>query len=284
LVLDSGWITDKFSGARAYLPSKPILSKGISKSQSRYRGYNLDKYGMSLTMMSLQNELFDDSTIFRIINTYPNRKDTLKAFTIEKGDNSLKASLFLRDSSNRNSYCVWIYNKKYLYNISATYPNNVGDTTGYYQIAMSYINSFSIVNTDSLWIAELENSSSPITYSNVNKKEKSSRENTQYCLGIGKSEQRGFYRGPFFRDDGAMFLSYDHLVHADSLHYKDILLVNKDLYSFSPTPDGQIYFVPKSNIPNGKYRIDFGYILKKDSTKECYEFYHESLEVVSPKI
>jgi hypothetical protein len=171
-----------------------------------------------------------------------------------------------------------------LYQIKTRYPNNTGDTTGYTRIASSFINSFHVVNTDSYWISKLEASDSPIIFSTVSKRdEKKKDDDSRYCMHIGPSGRQGFYRGPLYRDDGAMFLAYDYLVHPDTLHYQDVLLLNKDWYSHTPTPEGQIYFVPNKNIPKEKYELKFGYILLEDSVNECYQFYHESLKII-PKI
>lgn len=51
-------------------------------------------------------------------------------------------------------------------------------------------------------------------------------------------------------------MAYDYLIHGDSLHYKDIMLVNKDWYSHAPSPQGQIYFVPADRIPAEEYDIN----------------------------
>jgi hypothetical protein len=145
---------------------------------------------------------------------------------------------------------------------------------------MSFLNSFQIVDTDKYWAAKLEASDSPIIFSKVSNTD-INKENTdiRYCMQIGSSGAIGFYRGPFFRDDGALFVAFDNLVHPDSLHYRDVMLLNKDSYSYTPNSEGQIYFVPAKKLPEGKYTIKFGYTLQQDSVKECYEFYHEALEV-----
>lgn len=101
-------------------------------------------------------------------------------------------------------------------------------------------------------------------------------------MHIGVSSSIGFYRGPFFRDDGALLLAFDYLVHPDSLHHQDVMLLNNDWYSHTPTPEGQIYFVPADKVPGEKYNIKFGYILSQDSVtgKSLLTFYHQTSIVV----
>ena len=51
------------------------------------------------------------------------------------------------------------------------------------------------------------------------------------------------------------------------------------MYTYSPNPEGQLYFVPKEKLPKDNYRINYGYVLKEDSVKQCYDYYYESLEI-----
>jgi hypothetical protein len=279
LLLDSGWVTDKFSGAKVFLPAKHKLSKGVTDGKSRYREYSWNKYGMSFSLISFQNELYDDSTLDRIVANERNDTDTVKSVTLEQNEFFTKASLIKKDSSSYTSYSIWYLDDSYLYYVSAKYPNNTADSTGYHQVAKSYLNSFSVVNTDSLWLTEFEKSDSPITYSSASKMEGTRDKDSRYCLTIEKGEKPGFYRGPIFRDDGALLLPFDYLLDGDSLHYSDILLIDDGIYSFDPTNDGQVFFIPSTKVPKSAYRIDFGYTLKKDSVKECYQFYHHSLQL-----
>jgi len=78
-----------------------------------------------------------------------------------------------------------------------------------------------LVNADSFWIEKLEKSSNPINFYNLEKLGEGKDDGPKYCIGIGPTHQGGFYCGPFFRDDGALFLAYDYLLHPDSLHFKD---------------------------------------------------------------
>lgn len=283
LILDSGWVTDKFSGARIYFPGQPEFIKGITKNGYRYREFAVSKYGMYFSVISFQNELLDQEVFEKITNSYKHGKDTLKSLTFDSKELTKGVFVILRDSATKSSYIRWVYDQKYLYNIMVTYPNNTGDTTGYSRIANSFINSFSVVNTDSLWIADFEKSPSPITYSRASKMEGTRTKDSPYCLSIEKDEKPGLYRRPILRDDGALLLPFDYLIDPDSLHYSDVLLIDNEIYSFGPTKGGQVYFIPADKVPKSSYQIDFGYTLKKDSLKECYQFYHHTLQI-TPQI
>src|SRR5690606_22718571 len=107
---------------------------------------------------------------------------------------------------------------------------------------------------------------SPIVHRNSTKLENSNQDRN-LCISFGKATGlKGFSRGPFFRDDGGLLLAYDPMEHPDTLRDEDILVIERDLYTYSPDPNGQLYFVPKEKLPKeDNYRINFGYILKKDS-------------------
>lgn len=280
LVLDSGWVTDHFSGGKAFFPAKPKLVKGTFENGTMQRGHRLSKYDMTLALYAYQNKNIDPA-LFGVNwpEIYANNSLKIKSVVSDTLEYGLKTFIIAEDTANYTDYSLWVYNDAYLYKAQARFPNNTGDTTGYAQIARSFINSFRIVDTDGYWVTKLEASDSPIIFSTVSKRNEKKEEDTQYCMHIGSPGQRGFYRGPFYRDDGAMFLAYDYLVHPDSLHYQDVMLLNKDWYSHTPTADGQIYFVPAKNIPKQNFDIKFGYILLQDSVKDCYEFYHEKIEI-----
>lgn len=285
LILSKGWTTDHFSGARAYFPTTPDSTQGFSENNVGYRCYYLKKYGMQFSLFSYH---MGELAVYDLNNSAPSFEAkngrVLKSVTVDSSVYDFNAFVISNDTSGFTYYTRWVYANPYLYKLYSWYPNDTGDSTGYAKNALSFVKSFQIENMDEYWIERLEASDSPIIFSTVSKKdEKKERAGSQYCMHIGSSKPVGFYRGPFFRDDGAMFLAVDHLVHPDSLHYQDVLLMNRDWYSHTPTPEGHVYFVPAKNIPNEKYDIKFGYILLKDSVNECYEFYHERLEV-TPKI
>ena len=283
LALSKGWVTDQFSGAQMFMTHVSDSSKGLIDGLP-YRHYAQYKHGMQFTLTSYQASNIEYRPVVESIRrTILNRSERLKSFSLDTTE-SLRAFIISDDSANYTYYQSWISANSYLYQIKTRYPNNTGDTTGYASIASSFINSFRIVDTDDYWISKLEASDSPIISSSISKRDKNNpKSESQYCIDIGPPGQQGFYRGPFFREDGAMLLACDYLIHPDSLHYEDVMMINRQWYSHTPTSEGQVYFVPYKKIPEGQFNIKFGYILLQDSLEDCYRFYHQSLEV-SPNI
>ncbi len=278
LALNTGWVLDRFSGATVYLPSPPSLSKAM-KNNVRYREYTWGKYGMAFNMTSMQSEAYDDSSLLRIERYYINGIDTLKSIKFSKVNGLKRVMVTLKDSLNQTAYSLWVLDQPNLYNASAKFSNNSGDTTGYSQIARSFLNSFRILDTDSLWLADfkepeehISDATPMVPTSTVSK--------TSECVTIEDVDRNpGFYTRPIWRSDGAFLLPFDDVVHDDSLHAADILFVDRKIHVFAPTNEGQVYFIPAKNVTKKSFQIQFGYTLKKDSIKPCYTMHHHTMIV-----
>jgi len=279
LLREAGWHTDYFSGAKAYFPDVPDSINGFSNS-SVYRSFSLVKYGMQFSMFSYHLGDFKINDLNASVNSFENQNGrTVISVNVDSTIYDFEAFAVSSDSIGYNHYTKWVYSSPYLYKLYSWYPNMKGDTAGYIENALSFINSFQIVNTDKYWVDKFEASDSPIIASKLVKMErKEENEKSQYCMYSGTSKPLGFYRGPFYREDGGMLLAYDYLIHADSLRYQDVMSLNQDWYSYKPTSEAQIYFVPAIRIPKEILDIKVGYILLQDTTKECYEFYHDRVD------
>lgn len=277
LMLDSGWMIDPYSGARIFFPSQATFQNGVNADPSPYRYYTLSKYAMSFFLISFQNPIYEDELFSGILENYKNSADTVKFSKIEHTDDLDKITILLRDSSSVTSCIVWLHRHPYLYKLAVRYPNANGDTTGYQQNAASFINSFSIVDTDTMWLRMSDESTSPITLQHIIEANNPDKENENMCFRIGSDSRIGFYRGPIFDGNGSLLLAMDFIADNDSLHYEDILMVGNSVYSYEPSAKGQIYYVPAENLPKDPSVVKFGYLLKKDSAEKCYQFLHEAL-------
>ena len=284
LTLENGWTTDHFSGAKIYFPSEPTLSKGITRNGVAYRIYQLDKYVMALSLSSYQKEDVSESFLEDVVKSYskdsfvkPYPKDSYSLLSVKRDSSGTNDKVFITSSDSANfNYSVWVKGTNYFYSVIAKFPVNARDTTGYAQNAWSFINSFEITNTDQFWINKYEQDSASIHHS---KEEKGLSSDHSYCISFSQlPERRGFYRGPIFRSDGALLLANDISERADSLIYENILFVDTQLYSNSKVG---LLFLPPESVPQGKYRMYFGYTLLKDSVENCYPFYRQSLNIKS---
>ncbi len=280
LMLEKGWLTDKFSGARVYLPNATDSSKGVVGGVA-YRLYAQYSYGMQLSLVSYQQSNVDLKVLRETIrHNIEKRAERVKRISIDTVDN-FRLVTISEDTLRNTYYQAWLTNDSYLYQLKTRYPNDTGDTTGYIRIADSFINSFQVVDTENYWFAKAEALKSPVIISTVSKIDKQEKnQTTRNCIEIIRPGAHGFYKGPFFRDDGAMFIAYDYVAHPDSLHNEDMLIIGKDLYKQPPMSEGQIFFVPADKLPTERYNLKFGYTLLQDSTNSCYKLYHQNLEIV----
>lgn len=277
LSLESGWVVDQYSGGKVYFPSAPTLSRGIGTTKTKYRSYVLNGYDMELTFTSYQTETIADNLLDNVTTYYLGKEMKMSSIQIDSSSHDTRVSFIAQDTLQYRSHMVWVKGSNYIFSIMAKYSTTTGDTTGYVAIARSFINSFQIVDTDSYWLDKLETSNNTIHYSEPLRDDKKNTANN-YCMTIGRPQESLFYRGPVYRDDGAMFIASDYLIHPDTVHYENVLLLNRNIYWNVPTGEEQIYFVPASNIPKEKYTIEFGYTLLQDSSQGCSKLYHETIE------
>ena len=245
----------------------------------RYRIYVLTKYRMMFALTSYLIPEFDPRTFTDSLHSmYRQKAQSIKSLSLDSLGDRFKAFVIVRDTNQNTNNCLWVYERPYLYRASAVYPSRTGDSTGYLQNADAFIQSFSIVNPDEQWIEKFNASDASVIHTSIVNTSRNTPKQKN-CLLLGPADQHGFYRGPIFRDDGAMLLAYDNLLHGDSLHRNDILILEKDVYTSEPAAGAYVYFVPANQVPLQTFGIKFGYTLKDDSVKKCPSFYYEGMKV-----
>jgi hypothetical protein len=280
LALDSGWVTDNFSGAQIYFPSKMKLDKVITRDGRRWREYSARRYEMGFELTSLQNESMNTSILKTMLDYYPTSRTRLVSFTIDTTSMPVYARTITKDTAHTTSESLWVYDKKYLYIISAVYPNQRGDTTGFSKIAGSFINSFRIVNTDSFWIAKYKGLSKNVVRSTKTSVMLPNDKKNFGCFTMGQSTPHGLYRGPFFNNDGSLFLAFDFIERKPSDVHEAMLAAEKKFYHYKPDSAGTLCFIPFDELPERDFSLRFGYTLKADSMEQCYQYYYQELKMI----
>lgn len=278
---DSGWVTDVYSGARIFFSSPPEITSGIVDTGTAYRRMILILYGTRLILDAYQalppvNDVSERTE--SIINSYT--EDSLKISLSKRSVDDLPLLYVTgKDSLNNRIHDIWIDNGVYTYRVATGYSLDA-DTLGFYQIANSFINSFSITNTDSYWIKKIDSLEVSRVITSPNGKNKKGI-NLPSCLMFGKKEVYGFYRGPIHLDDGGLMIAFDITRHADSLRNHTIAILPDLPLAMAFKQTETIYYIPKNLIPKGSFELPFGYSLKADSVKECYTFYGQSVKIDS---
>ena len=274
---DSGWVNDYYSGGRIYFPSKPSYEAKVNENFVPYRQYVLYRYGMSLSFDCYQHVSFKKHDLVSYLSGhYTLNKLKIKSHSFQELEDDMKVSIIAEDTSAISHHDLWINKGPNLYKIRAKFSLNTPDTLGYYEIAQSFINSFSIRQTDNHWLEFAKDNPTPeIT---ISKTERVKPGTISNCMRVGDGESRGFYKEPFYNHDGTLILPFDVLYHSDSLILENVLILGNEIYSFEANASPIIYSIPADKQPKDPYVIHFGYILKNDSTK-CPLFYNQLLEI-----
>lgn len=277
---DSGWVTDYYSGARAFFPDRPSFETNLTET-SAYRQYTLAKYDMALSMTSYQYNAEKISIGEENLREhYSKFAWHISSFVIDTTHYQFKATIIANDTLDNNFHEIWVCNGSYLYNVSASFRENEDVTQGYRQMANSFISSFHIKDTDDYWFAKHDGSSSmPVqsTMRRLKRDEENLRE--MNCFTYGTGQQNGFFRGPMFYPDSSMLIVHDIVTDAHSPLHKRTLIIDDRIHTYTPDSTDRLYFVPASTLPRKNFIVQFGYLLAQDSTENCYTFHHQEIYV-----
>lgn len=278
--VDDGMSTDLISGLQVWFPSTPEFTSAINDSEMPYRSYSMEKYSMELyaTIFNIESQNFEGFEA-DLIDFYLMDSLQIDSMQVEIGTAYVKGYALVTDTvSGERIEQRWYGTATNDYKISATYPISEKHET-YRQISSSFLNSFKIVNTDSIWFHSKLN----YTYIPTSKTTSSQNEPLQEGKGISfcytnYSDRSIFYKKPFTNDHGDLFLVYDIVRHADSLVKQNFIMINhEDLLDYPVDSVNQVIVVP-SEILKDHNEIYFGYLVEEDSVKDCYTFYKEPIE------
>lgn len=277
---DSGWVTDYYSGARIFFPDTPSFETNLTEI-SAYRQYTLSKYYMSLSLISYQYNAEKISIGKENLREHYSKFSWhISSFIIDTTDYQFKATVIAKDTLDHIFHQLWVCNGYYLFNVSASYNENEGDTEGYKQIANSFISTFHIKNTDEYWLAKHDVSLSMPVQSTMTRLEPGD-ENVRSlnCFTYGTGQQNGFFRGPMFYPDGGMLIAHDIVTDAHNPLHKRTLIIDDRVHTYTPDASDRLFFVPVNMLPQKNFIVQFGYQLAQDSTENCYTFHHQEIYV-----
>ena len=139
---ESGMVVDNYSGASAFFPVPPTFTQGI-ENLATYRRYKLQRYNMLLMMTSYQYQEIDTAYFFESIRVLYH---AVSIISFDADTARHQVDVVFEDSVNNSfGYHKWINNKNFIYRLTAVYPNRE-ETTGFEEIANSFINSFKGTN------------------------------------------------------------------------------------------------------------------------------------------
>lgn len=274
---DSGLVRDNFSGAKVYFASPPTFNSGINSNEVPFRQYILSRYGMELLLISFQDPTYRNINLAEFIRDHYKRLGiTIKFQLVTEQNGKTRVSVITRDSSNMSYHGLWLRDGSNLIRLLAKFTTRTPDTTGYFQIARSFINSFELTEANQYWLNEIENDTeTTVTVSSIFRAKPEAREN---CLFVKENQSVGFYKSPLYNKQGTLLIPFDALRHADSIVNEKFLLIDKEIYTYSSKSNEIIYSLPLERQPTKTYTINLGYTIKNDSSK-CKLFYNQAIEI-----
>jgi hypothetical protein len=145
LSLKNGWVRDQVSNARIFYPVLPDSIFGIDQNQVSYRSRSLAKYAMQFGLVSYRIPDVAPHALREHLYTYdPTYGRAVKFVEVDTTHFDFQGFVISADTSGTTLYTKWVYNDPYLYKIYSSYPNTTIDSTGYYQNAKSFLDSFSL--------------------------------------------------------------------------------------------------------------------------------------------
>jgi hypothetical protein len=234
---------------------------------------------MILSLTSFQYESVDVSNLERSLHQfYEDQVLKVKHFKADYVQFPFKATVMAKDSLKNTLLNVWIYDHHYMFKLTAAYPTNTGDTTGYFQIANSFLNSFAIENTDQYWLENLEDIEPPKISNHSRQEEAHDSIHRSDCLSYKAQQQYGFYRGPMYKDDGSLLIAYDVIDPTGSTDFKDALLIDQHQNSYK-SDSSHFFVVPYEKLPTEIYSLKLGYVSSANAEKGCFTYYYQTLEI-----
>ena len=275
-----GITTDPISGLQVWFPSTPGFYTSINSNNVAYRYFFLDKYGISLGAFAFQvtsenNENMKSS----LIEFYHRDSIQIDSINVQWSDSYGEAYIVASDTlNNERFHHKWYSQPNRKYQVSVTYPA-IERSEEYEKITNYFIDSFRIVNSDSIWINK------QLNYSDIPTSKVTSRENNPdeqveditYCF-TRYSDGAIFIHDPITDESGDLYLIFDIQKHADSLVRQNLVMINDSDFLHYPVDSANQVLIIPSEILKDHNEIFFGYLTKEDSAKDCYTFYKEPIQ------
>lgn len=269
-------LIDYYSGASAFFPSQPI-KRLRDAFKLPVRHFELKKYGVNLSLLVIQNYKDSISLLAKGLDLFEKAKVKIKLNEeVENRNVIIEGS----DSLNNNYYEMWHHDYPNQY-ITSVYFNSddSSDRFGYLELAKSFVNSFKILNTDSLWLEDAKNYSL-----------RDSIETAKFLVKYPKSFHHdcfvrqspatylSFLRGPIKTSAGDLIIAHDYGERNDSILFKQLVVLEKSKGILNVYGSNNMFYIPEK-MGRGNKLAQIGFILQSDSSKTCPPFYNQLVKL-----
>jgi len=268
-------IIDYYSGASAFFSSQPI-KRLRDAFELPARHFELKKYGVNLSLIVIQNTEDSISLLSKGLDLFEKAKFKIKSPEEVKNGNVIIES---SDSLSNNYYELWYHSYPNQY-IASVYFNSDDSLSklGYLELAKSFINSFKIMNTDSIWLEEAEG------YSLSDSTETSTflKTNPEYkrhpCFVRHSPKRISFLRGPIRTATGDLLIAHDYSERNDSVSFDQVVVLDESKGILNVYGGNNMFYIPE-RIVRGNTVAQIGFILQSDSSKTCPPFYNQLVKI-----
>lgn len=273
-LIDSTHLTrkDLYTGLEFYNLDGFEKSKRFTDNGGFETEYEVNKYGLTVSINSVQNNQEEDPSSYReaLIDFYS--KDSMLVKQLDHIDfgkaHAYQAHIY-DTTKNIIAFDYWLVDNWSIHILRAQKQTEQANIEGYQKIFNALSKSMNIMDFRSEWISLSAGNEQEI--SNV---EKYDRNTHDRCMVIDEEVNQGFI--PDFITDGRgnLLIPYTPVIHNDSLIETAILFFNDNIIE-SDISDSLVFLVPKEYLSE-KSEVFIGYTLKADTVNICSTFYNSN--------
>lgn len=264
---------DEYSGIAAYFPAQPQIEIHTNSSLIR-KIYSLERYNMRFRILTDYEAEADTSRIFENISNMlsENKFTNIKLRRIPAKGKLVIESECEDKATNRKFFDRYIFEYPFYYQITVNMPIETENATYYNRMKNTFLKSINIEDNNNKWIAVANRQNNIATKDIINKNDK----DLKSLYVPGSSTYDIIYHRPIFLN-GRVIIPFLPINNKSNEIDEVLVIINdKDSYSVKTYKD-------KSTIsfninPNSIKKLQFGYILKKDSLQKDYLF-HSAIHI-----
>ena len=283
-------VKDQFSGISCYFPLQPVI-KNFFDSVSVEKEYSLEKYNMFFgfcTGFYYYGEDYGDETEIDQGLRGEGYVDVKVKQYYDEDNRHIYELEYTNTFTNEIYFGHAVYIYPYRYHLTVRYPHSGKNNVFYERIKNQFFSSMNIEWNDDYWIERANKMGKRETERYTAKPAKNNK-NKSGCLVYRTLPSLLFHRGIIQNDRRKIIIPFYSVKHKSEEMEELVLILNdEDIFSQKPEETDQMIIVDLDDYgvslkPEGN-EISFGYTLKSDSIKECYDFYSLRVRGCAPSL
>ncbi|MFA0964459.1 hypothetical protein AB9P05_21815 [Roseivirga sp. BDSF3-8] len=280
---EKGWVTDYYSGAHVFLPKTCELTEGLTANDVACRKLYVEEFGLRLALEVRQDYELDTANLqesYNVLYTH----GLWSVTTVKQTTGDFGLEVWVEADNTEESFKMldrWVYDGAYWHRLNTVFPASADIPNGYLKAAYSFINSFRIIETRDYWVDAYNVADDLMARREASLAMEEGNKEERFCINYSNAGIYGFYGRPVPADTGSIILPYRPLIHYREEVKENVAVIgNSYLMGLRDSLDVLYLITPQALDEAGSNKwIRFGYLLKKDSVRECYKFFHQKMAV-----